>query len=266
MLFYKAFHRLVQVSVHEVIVYHIYQEKCVMDVLQKLESLGFKAINKGPVVEPGHKGLFLPHSKGLVVDDGRLNNFFALEHAPGDSVNVLFLHIQHFVSFGVNGLVTDPFVFVKMRNQEGKDFRVDEELNVGLLEDVACLCSPAVNGVGRLNTINFWLRVDGEKFVFIHKVEDVDDLTGFHVNRSFSEGELLDFTGQVIFKDRTYFIKSSELLSPELLLFFIVETHLFVQGNVGFVGAKSWGFGETPSSVGEFIPLFGSCDVTIWLG
>lgn len=91
---------------------HVDQEVSVVDVLNIFRGLRVFTVNDSPLVHPDIEGLLLPDLECLVINDGRLNDFFVSEHTPGDSVDVIILDILELLSGCVTGLVTDHIVLL----------------------------------------------------------------------------------------------------------------------------------------------------------
>jgi hypothetical protein len=78
-----------------------------------------------------------------VVNNSRLNDFFAFEYTPSYCIYVILAHIQSIVTCAIDCLIGNHFIFVQMVDQGFKQLFRDEKFIIGFLEYIAILGSPS---------------------------------------------------------------------------------------------------------------------------
>ena len=116
-------------------------------------------VNVGPFVQPAIEGFVFPKAESFLVNDSRLDNFAIWEDAPCYGVDVFILQVD--VLFGIPryiyNLVAHSLVQVQVLNQRNDKLFWDEELEIGLLVNVALCWTPAKYGIAGGGAVDAWL-------------------------------------------------------------------------------------------------------------
>jgi hypothetical protein len=140
-------------------------------------------VDVGPLVHPAAEGLVFIEAERSLVDDCWLDDFTVGEDSPGHSVDVIILKVDVLMvdTRSVDGLIAHSVVMVQVLNQGVDELLRNEELEVGLLVNIALRWAPAEDWVAGRGPVDAGLRVDSEELVCVQADELVFDkgsLTG----------------------------------------------------------------------------------------
>lgn len=140
---------------------------------------------------------------------------------------------------------------------------MNEKFDISLLIDISFFRSPSECWVSWFSTIDLWLRVDGEKFVFVHLLKMFTHCVCLWGNASLREREFLYLSGKIINEYFLDIIERLAFVTPEFLLFFKINgLELFAEAYKSLIrciiSTEGWRSTDTPSSIWIFIPLISS--------
>ncbi len=142
-------------------------------------------------------------------------------------------------------VVLDPLL--EFREDLGRD----EHLEVCLLVNVAVRRTPAVDGMGRLDTIHGWLRVHRDQTTLVELDQVVLDHVGLLRHGGLAPGQVLDLLVQIA-NEQVSNVADRRRLAPLLAVLLVAAG----QANaVGIQLAECRRPRVTPAAVGELIPV-----------
>jgi hypothetical protein len=167
---------------------------------------------------------------------------------------------------GVDGLVGDVFLWVKELNELGDQGFVNEKLNVSFLVNVSVGGSPAELSIIRFSSVNLWLRINSKELVLIQLDKLLIDIACLSRKTSFGEWELLDLSGEIVDKHLADIAQACARLTPEFLLLLVIDLlePLRITNKAGFIRCESWRSTDSPTTIGELVPVLGSHTVALW--
>lgn len=140
---------------------------------------------------------------------------------------------------------------------------MNEKFNICLLIDVSFFRSPSECWVCWFSAVDFWLRVDGEKFAFVHLLKMFTHSVCLWCNASLREREFLYLAGKIINEYFLHIIQRLAFVSPEFLFFLKINgLELLAEADKALVrciiSTEGWRSTDTPSSIWILIPLVSS--------
>lgn len=116
-------------------------------MLDQLSAGAVGIVAVGPVNSQA-ESLISPGEEADALNNGRLDNLLAGEDTPGDGVGTVAGCVGLQVAGLGDGVVSEARLLLDSLHQLGVEVRVQEQLKVGLLVDIAVWRTPAVSGVG----------------------------------------------------------------------------------------------------------------------
>jgi hypothetical protein len=117
-------------------------------------------IKYAPCFNPSLKRFIFPNLKCLMINNCRLNYFFAFKYSPSYSINFIILNILVLNSRSIYCLVWNLWIIIQELNQIFDHFSMDKKFKIWFLVNIAIIRAPSVLWICRFYSINFRLRID----------------------------------------------------------------------------------------------------------
>lgn len=193
-----------EVAVDVVVIDNVDQEVSVVDGPDEVMGRGVLGVDGLPLALPQRERLVLPDKEGVRVDDGGLHDLLIGPDTPGDGVHdglALEGDVGDHLAVDIDGLEGDEG---ELRGQLDQLLEVcarGEELEVGLLVDIAVGRAPADRGVVALGAVHARLAVDGEKAVAVELGKALLEGNRLRLKAVLAPGEVGDLALNVAGKD-----------------------------------------------------------------
>lgn len=201
-----------------------------------------------------------------MVNNSWLDNFSSFKYTPCNSIYIIVLNILVAFSCKVDSLIRNIFILWEMINHKFYNTWMYQNFIICLLVDIPIFRSPSVFRIRGFYSINWWLRIDCQKIMFVQRYKVITDIFSFFSNRAFTEWEFPDFS----LNERNKYLSNLRhiltCLPPHLQLFLNIGiSKLFTIWNKPIIVVKSWRSTISPSTIRKFVPSLCLLDITFWL-